>query len=192
VSSADGSSFLAAARASSNDPSRPSFHAARCRHPDLYGKPVARVGHDHERSGPCTHGVTGWLSERGRGPDCGSRARTPVLTTHISAATSIGRFDAGSPKEIVSETRPTRIQHRPVEMDAGDSSEGSGKPAMTRENDRSRQWHKFTLVALLIRGSEVRIPPGAQPARPRSSRSYPRLTWKSARFLPFIGALALK
>jgi hypothetical protein len=84
---------------------------ARCRHPGPYGKPVARVGHDHERGGLCTHGVTGWLSERGAG--AGSRipsAITPPPTRHIIAGTNIARFNASfrskksSPKRVQPES----------------------------------------------------------------------------------------
>jgi hypothetical protein len=68
----------------------------------------------------------------GKGGGGGSRipsAFTPAPTRRISAATNIARSMLRSAQEIVSETRPTRIQQRPVEMDASDSSEGSGKPS---------------------------------------------------------------
>jgi hypothetical protein len=114
---------------SSNDFSRPSFHAARCRHLGPL-RQAGRAGRARPRARRALHARRHRLA-LGKGAGAGLRipsAFTPILTRHISGATNIGRFDASfRPKKSSLKTRPTRIQQRPVEMDASDSSEGSGK-----------------------------------------------------------------
>ena len=125
---------------------------------------AGRAGRARPRARRALHARRHWLA-LGKGGGAGSRIPSAIAPPSHEAHHRRNQHRAlqcfvppkkSSPKRVQPESnREPSKWMQVIQVRAAENL------AMTRENDRSRRWHKGTLVALLIRGSGVRIPPGA-------------------------------